>query len=134
MDLTGELTEALRQIDRTLIGHERTQDHRWLAGDRQGFVYRREGRIVGYGYIGEASGPFALVRASDFPSVLAHAENYARGRWDRFGVEVPLVNQSAVSHLLRRGFVMDSFTAIFMSDVEFGDFRRYVFFGPPFMI
>jgi GNAT superfamily N-acetyltransferase len=128
------MIEALGAIDRAIIGHERPEDHRWLAADRHGFVYRRAGGLVGYGYIGPDSGPFALIEPNDFPAVLAHAESHACGRWDRFGLEVPLVNQSAVGHLLSRGYVMDSFTAVFMSDREFGDFTRYIFFGPPFMI
>ncbi|HLC05275.1 MAG TPA: GNAT family N-acetyltransferase [Anaerolineales bacterium] len=134
MNLTPEVMEGLRQIDRELIGHARPEDHRWLAGDRHGFIFRREGRIVGYGYVGETSGPFALMDADDFPAVLAHAENFARGKWDRFGIEVPLVNRLAIRHLIRRGYTMDSFTAIFMCDKEFGDFERYIFFGPPFMV
>jgi hypothetical protein len=134
MRLTSELLDALCEIDQALIGHERPEDHRWLASDRDGFLYRRSGRIAGYGYIGEASGPFALRQARDFPAVLAHAESHAVGKWERFGVEVPLVNRSAIQYLLARGYKMDSFTAIFMSDVEFGDFGRYIFFGPPFVI
>ncbi len=134
LNLTPEVMDELRQIDLALIGHERPEDHQWLAGDRDGFAYRRDGRIVGYGYVGEASGPFALLEARDFPDALAHAENHAFNRWERFGVEVPLVNRAAIRHLLARGYVMDSFTAIFMSDREFGDFGRYIFFGPPFLI
>jgi GNAT superfamily N-acetyltransferase len=134
LELTLDTMDALRQIDLAVIGHERPEDHEWLASDRDGFVYLRSGQIVGYGYVGEASGPFAMLHAGDFPAALGHAESFAADRFDKFGVEVPLVNQSAIGHLLGRGYMMDSFTAIFMSDVEFGDFGRYVFFGPPFMI
>lgn len=134
MDPTPLMMEALAEIDRELIGHARPEDHLWLADDRHGFVYKRQGRIVGYGYVGETSGPFALLDSDDFPSVLAHAENYADRKWERFGIEVPLINRRAIEHLLRRGYTMDSFTAIFMSDTDFGNFERYIFFGPPFMI
>jgi hypothetical protein len=134
LDPSSDVLDELGQIDRALIGHERKEDHLWLVADRHGFVYRRAGSIVGYGYVGEASGPFGLLEANDFPVVLAHAESHACGKWERFGVEVPLVNQTAIRHLLGRSYEMDSFTAIMMSDVEFGDFERYIFFGPPFMI
>lgn len=133
LEPTPEVLREVGRIDRELIGHERPEDHQWLVEDRDGFIYKRQGRIVGYGYIGESSGPFGLLDEGDFPAVLTHAETHAHGEWDRFGVEVPLVNQSAIRHLLERGCVMDSFTAIFMSNVEFGDFTRYIFFGPPFM-
>ena len=134
LELTHEAVDAIDRIDRELLGHERQEDHRWLLSDRDGFVYRRGGGIVGYGYVGESSGPFAVLERKDIPAVLSHAESYACGKWDRFGVEVPLVNRSATQHLLARGFKMDAFTAIFMSDKDFGDFGRYIFFGPPFMM
>jgi len=134
LELIPEVVEAMNRIDRDLLGHERQEDHRWLLSDRDGFVYRRGGGIVGYGYVGEVSGPFALLERKDTPAVLSHAESYACGKWGRFGVEVPLVNRSAIQHLLARGFKMDSFTAIFMSEKDFGDFERYIFFGPLFMM
>jgi len=51
-----------------------------------------------------------------------------------FGVEVPLVNRAALDFLFGRGFRMDSFFALFMSDVPFGRFDRYLFTSPPFFL
>jgi GNAT superfamily N-acetyltransferase len=63
------------RIDRQILGHQREAIHRWIITTRSGFVYKREGKIVGYGYVGSNSGPFALLDENDFPTVLAHAES-----------------------------------------------------------
>jgi ribosomal protein S18 acetylase RimI-like enzyme len=126
---------VIGDLDLTIVGHRRDIDHKWLSLNRQGYLYYRDGEVVGYGYTGSRDGPFALQETSDFPAVLAHAENQAlmAGR-DEFGVEVPMINQTAVDYLLGRGFRIDSFMAIFMSNVPFGQFENYIVTSPPFFI
>jgi hypothetical protein len=128
-----ENLKTLGELDETLLGHRRDVDHAWFSTDRQGYFYHRDGQPVGYGYLGVRNGPFALLDANDFPAVLAHAESQAaaKGR-DEFGVEVPMVNQAAVDHLLARGFRIDSFMALLMNDAPFGKFENYIFTSPPF--
>jgi len=125
----------LRNIDRNLLDFARDADHEFLLGDRQGTLYRRSGRAVGYGYDGKGTGPIALLEASDFPAVLAHAEAGAAARGEqRFGVNVPLVNRAALDYLLARGFQLADVTNFLMSDEPFGDFERYLFTSPPFFV
>jgi GNAT superfamily N-acetyltransferase len=50
------------------------------------------------------------------------------------GLEVPMINRAAVDYLLARGFHMDSFMAISMSDVPFGKFENYILPSPPFFL
>lgn len=126
--------EDLNRIDRAVIGHIRPIDHRWLVTDRQGFTYSRAGEIVGYGYVGNSSGPFALLNPQDFPAVLSHAEWVATGQFKHFGVETPLTNHTAIDYFLARRYHMDAFTALYMSDRPFGQFENYIFFGPPLMM
>jgi hypothetical protein len=73
--------------------------------------------------------------ANDFPAVLAHAENEvaAQGH-EAFGLEVPMVNYVAVDYLLGRGFRLDPFIAIFMSDASLGRFENYIITSPPFIL
>lgn len=125
--------DALREIDLVLFGHRRDIDHAWLMNDRNGFIYRRNGQVVGYGYTGGRRGPFALLDAADFPAVLAHAEScvHALGL-DAAGFEVPLVNAAAVQYLLSRGYQLDTFFAFFMTDAPFGKFENYIAASPPF--
>ncbi len=127
--------DALDAIDRQVLGFRRRADHGWLLGDRAGFIYLRDGLPVGYGYIGAASGPFALLDPADFPDALAHAEaESALQGHAHFGLEVPMTNISAVDTLLARGFQMDSFLAFLMSDRPFGQLDRYILTSPPFVL
>lgn len=127
--------EAAGDIDAQLLGHRRDADHRWLLTDRRGYLYYRAGRPVGYGYIGPRSGPFALLNEADYPAVLTHAESEAaRLGHGHFGLEVPMVNHTAVDYLLGNGFQIDSFIAQFMSDGPTGRFNNYIMTSPPFIL
>jgi GNAT superfamily N-acetyltransferase len=129
-----ETLEALGAVDDEILGHRRDVDHRWLIADpdREGFLYWRRGEVAGYGYLGNSSGPIALLDKADFPAVLAHAESAASQAGRDFGVEVPMVNRAAIDALLGRGFRMDPFMALFMSDRPFGKFENYIVLSPPF--
>ncbi|MBN2502383.1 MAG: GNAT family N-acetyltransferase [Anaerolineales bacterium] len=130
-----ETYAALGEIDKAIIGHCRDQEHEWLAVDRQGFLYYRSQNLVGYGYIGELNGPFALLDAADFPAVMAHAETQAAlaGR-EHFGLEIPTINNIVMAHLLERGFEPGNFATIYMTDQPTGKFENYVFTAPIFFV
>ncbi len=130
-----ETLDTLAKLDREILDFRRDIDHSWLLRERQGYLYYRDGRAVGYGYVGERNGPFALLNGGDFPAVLAHAETRAAEKGhDEFGVEVPMVNQTAVDFLLGQGFQLDSFMAVLMSDKPFGKFEQYICSSPPFFM
>lgn len=130
-----ETLQTLAEIDQDVIGFQRDKDQNWFLDNRQGFLYVRDGRAVGYGYVGAVNGPFALLDAADFPAVLAHAESTAQAAGlAHFGVEVPMVNETAVTYLLSRNYKIDSFMAMFMSDRPFGNFDRYLITNPPFFV
>jgi GNAT superfamily N-acetyltransferase len=130
-----ETLAALRAIDREVLGIQRDATHEYLLADRRGYLYLREGRPVGYGYLSKGTGPIALLDESDFPAVLAHAESEAAGRGDKsFGVELPMVNRAALQHLLSRGFQLEPFVAVLMTDEPFGRFTHYVLTSPPFFL
>lgn len=131
---TPATLSALRKIDRQTVGHDHDEDHVWLLAEREGYLYVRGGDVVGYGYTGQSSGPFALLDEADFPAVLAHAESLAARHGRKFGVEAPLINRAAITYLLSRGYQMDSFFAFFMSEAPFGQFERYLFPSPPFFM
>jgi GNAT superfamily N-acetyltransferase len=132
---TAETLAALDAIDTEILGLRRTIDHVWLIQQRQGYIYRRNGEVVGYGYHGESSGPFALLDASDYPAVLAHAEREAAAASrSNFGVELPMINRAAIDYLLGRGFQLDGFFPFTMTDVPFGKFENYILTNPPFIL
>jgi GNAT superfamily N-acetyltransferase len=141
-DLTIELfaraqpvAAELRAVDSQILGYTRDVDHDWLLRDRVGHLYRREGRVVGYGYAGANNSPFALLDSRDFPAVLADAEAQAAAQGlDEIGFEVPLINTQAVDYLLRRGYRMDSFFAFYMCDARRGKLENYIATSPPFFL
>ena len=127
--------EAIGRFDKQVLGHVREPIHRWLAAVRSGFVYRRNGELVGYGYVGDTgSGPFALLNEDDYPAVLAHAESLMAERGKEFGVETPLINRKAVEYFTWRHYRMDAFTVVFMSNEPVGRFESYLCFSPIFFM
>lgn len=132
---TPEALDLLGGIDAQILEHRRDVDHIWLLGDRQGYLYLRGDHPVGYGYLGHRNGPFALLDAADYLAVLAHAETEAAFRGDHhFGLEVPMINTSAVDYLLGAGFQIEQFMTVFMSNVPYGKFDSYIFTSPPFFM
>lgn len=135
INATPENLSILGALDEALIGFQRNLDHKWLISDRNGYFYIRGGKPVGYGYLGQRNGPFALQNAQDFPAVLAHAESQAaRNEQRHFGVEVPMVNQVVVDYLLARRFRLDVLMAVMMTDKPFGRFENYILTSPPFFM
>jgi hypothetical protein len=139
-DLTIELMDlnihlpTMNQIDKELLAHERGPVHQWLAAMRSGFVYKRRNEVVGYGYIGSGHGPFAVLDENDFPAILAHAESLVAEKGEDFGASAPLINRKAIQYFVERKYQIDSFSALFMSNVEFGKFENYLCFNPEFFI
>lgn len=130
-----EALAAMGAVDRAVLGFRRDADHAFLLTDRQAYLYRRGGHVVGYGYVGDSVGPIALLEPTDFPSVLAHAESAAAASGTTsLRLIVPLVNRAAVDHLLRRGFRLDPFPMYLMSNEPFGSFERYVGTSPPLFL
>lgn len=126
---------ALADLDRAILGHVRDEDHRWLASQREGFVARRHGLVIGYGYVAEHSGPFAALDAADLPLLLTHAENRAAARGlPEFGIDVPLVNREAFIWLLDNHYRIADFATQFMSDEPFGRFENYLVTTPSFFL
>jgi GNAT superfamily N-acetyltransferase len=124
----------INRIDQEILDHQREHQHRWVATTRTGFVYERAGKIVGYGYVGSNTGPFALLDANDFPAVLAHAERLMAERGEEFGAEVPLINEKAIQYFIEHKYQIDSFSTIFMSNQPFGKFENYLCFSPEFFM
>ncbi|MFN8383904.1 MAG: GNAT family N-acetyltransferase [Anaerolineales bacterium] len=133
MDLEAHL-EQMNQIDKELVSHTRKDIHEWLTSVRDGFVYKRGSDIVGYGYVGANHGPFAVLDENDFPAVLAHAESLTAEKGEEFGAAVPLVNKKAIDYFIERKYKIDTFSALFMSNVAFGKFENYLCFAPEFFL
>ena len=142
-DLTAEPIEgaqaiqAQREIERSVLGHRRSDtEMRWLLARRQGHLYRRADRYIGFSFLGpDGSGPMAALDPSDLPDILFHVQGLARSiGLERLDLQVPAPNDVAVRHLLGRGFRFERWINFLMSDTPFGQFDRFIPFSPPLFL
>ena len=142
-DLTAEpmvgarAIQVQREIEGRVLGHRRSESEiHWLLAQRQGHLYRRADRYVGFSFLGsDGAGPMAAVDPSDLPAVLLHVEDVARSiGLERLELQVPAPNEVGVRHLLSRGFRFDRWINFLMSDRPFGDFDRFIPFSPPLFL
>lgn len=132
----GEIS-AMQGIEAEVLEFDRGRDDfEWLLGDREGWLYRREGRDIGFAFVGVAGiGPIAALDPADQVPILSHVEarGAALGR-EEVGFEVPMINEVAMRHLLGRGYRLDSFFTFLLSSRPFGRFDRFIGFAPPFVL
>jgi GNAT superfamily N-acetyltransferase len=128
--------ETLRDLERSVLEFERGDEFGWLLERREGWLYHRDGRVIGSAFVGaEGSGPIAVLDAEDQAPILRHVETRAAELGVRLlSLEVPMINGVAMRHLLDRGLKIDPFLTLLMSNRPFGQFDRYVGFSPPFIL
>jgi len=128
--------DDLAAIDRAVLGFARDADHRWLASQRDAWLYRREGAAVGYGYYPSRAGwggPYAALSPADMPALLADGEAAAARAGHPFVTfDTPMTGRAAIDHLLGRGFRVDPFVMLFFTDGPIDGLDRYVLTSPPF--
>ncbi len=103
-----------------------------------GWLYRRVGEAVAYGYHPVRpswGGPYAALDAADLPVLLADAESAAfEAGHATVSFDVALVARTAIDHLLGRGFRVDPFLMLFFTDGPVDGLDRYVLTSPPFFL
>jgi GNAT superfamily N-acetyltransferase len=129
-------TGVMAELERAVVGYSRDDDYPWLLAQRQGHLYSRRGRVVGFSFFSATGcGPIAALEPADQTSILLHVEQRAHEMGiDDLSFQVPTVNGIAMNHLLRRGFKIDGPLNMLMSNREFGDFDRFLAFGPPVVL
>jgi GNAT superfamily N-acetyltransferase len=131
-DEFGALPRAIEAIDREVLGFAHPQDHRFVGLEgRRGFVYRRDGRVLGYGYASEVGrvGPVAVRDESLLPAVLGHLLTAIVPR-GASAVWVPGDAGGAIVPLLRAGFRIEGFPVLLCWTRPFADFSRYLPISP----
>ena len=125
----GGLAVTLDALDRAVLGYERPLEHALLRRTgRHGFLFRaRGGRALGYGYVADSGrlGPIAL----DDPELAAPALGQLTRMIDPPGAYLAWIPGSfgqAAAALLRSGFRLEDFPALFCWDRDFARFDRYV--------
>ena len=134
---TADDIAALSALERSVIEFDRGQEFGWLLDNREGYLYRRGSEIVGSAFLGPkgAIGPVAATRPDDLPSILDHLERRAAElEIEEVALEVPMINEVAMRHLLARHYRMDTFLTFLMTNRPFGQFDRFMGFSPPFVL
>jgi GNAT superfamily N-acetyltransferase len=134
---TGADIPALVELERAVLEFDRGDEFGWLLEQREGYIYRRDGRVVGSAFLGSrgAVGPVAATDPAHLPSMLDHLERRAAElEVAEMSLDVPMPNEAAMRHLFDRRFRMDAFITFLMSSRPFGDFGRYIGFSPPFVL
>ena len=136
IDSTTDVCKQLNELDREAIGFEREIDHAFLRKYRSLFLYRHQGKLLGYGYAAtDYCGPFTLRESRYFPAVLAHAESYAHASGaNSVGFEVPALNTDAVDYLLTSGYRLEGFLCSLMTNKPFGNLQHYICASPLFFL
>lgn len=128
---------AIAAIERRVLEYDRgPAELGWLLEQREGYLYRRDGSPVGFGFVGQSgTGPIAALDLADQVPILMHLEARARvlGK-NEVAFEVPMVNEVAMRHLLDRRYQMDPFLTLLLSSRPFGQFDRFIGFSPPFVL
>ena len=133
----GRTIEGQRAIEGQVLGHRRSDEEmRWLLEHRRAHLYRRDGETIGFAFVGiDGVGPVAALAPSDLPAILLHVEGLARSIGiERIEIQVPAPNETAMRHLMGRGYRFDSWINFLMSDRPFGQFDRFIPFSPPLFL
>jgi GNAT superfamily N-acetyltransferase len=127
----------VRQIELSTLESARGEaEMRWLLQDREGFLYRRGDEPIGFAFMGKrGAGPIAALDPADLPDILFHVEDHAaRLGLTQIEFQVPGPNGVAARHLLSRGFRIDPWVNLLLSNRPFGRFDRVLGFGPPLFL
>jgi GNAT superfamily N-acetyltransferase len=128
---------AVADVERAVLGYPRTEaEIRWLLQARDGWTYRDGGAVVGFAFVGKAgAGPIAAFEPRHLPDILLHVEARAAAYGlEKLELEVPAPNATAIRHLLGRGFRIDPWINLLMSNKPFGQFDRFVGYSPPIIL
>ena len=132
----GPSLDAVVDIERAVLGFPRGEaELRWLLESRDGWLYRDDGPVVGFAFVGRDAGPIAAFEPRYLPGILLHVESQAAARGaEKLELEVPAPNATAIRHLLERGFRIDPWINLLMSNKPFGQFDRYIGYSPPIIL
>ena len=125
---------AQREVERSILDFARGEGEvRWLLEDREGYLYVRDDMAVGFAFVGNnGTGPIAALDPVDLPDILLHVEDRASELGiERLDFQLPAPNEVGTRHLLGRGFRLDPWVNLLMSNRPFGRFDRVISFGPP---
>ena len=132
----GDDIGPLVEIEASVLEFDRGDEFGWLLEQREGYLYRRGSRQIGFAFVSTTGvGPIAALEPGDQLPILRHVETRAAAlEIETLSLEVAMINEVAMRHLLGRGFRIDPFITFLMSSRPFGQFDRFIGFSPPFTL
>jgi GNAT superfamily N-acetyltransferase len=128
---------SVGNLESVILGHRRDVDVAFLLRQRPAWIARREGSAVGFAFGAEGmnAGPIAALDPADLPALLALVESDAAARKvETLSLVVPMVDHTAIAHLLARGFRIDPFYVFVLADADDMRLDRWVHTGPVFIL
>lgn len=122
----------LADFDRSLLGFEHPEDHRFLQDEpRHVFGYRAGGTLVGYGYAGEIGrmGPIGVSDPSLLMPILGHLLMTVIPR-GASAIWLPGAAGDAVAMGIRAGLRIDTMPVLSAWNRPYTEFDRYVPMSP----
>jgi hypothetical protein len=124
----ARVEEEVDALDLRIVGYTRPQEHHFLAvPNRLGFLYRKGGETVAYGYVQPSGriGPLCALDPQLIPPILGHLVASVRpaGGWQAI---VPGHASESFLLLLRAGLRIDGGPALYCSSWEGPRFDRYL--------
>jgi GNAT superfamily N-acetyltransferase len=127
--------DAVERLERTVLGHARAADIRFMLSDRPAVLVRHGGEPVAYAFLPNGRGEAGPVAARDpvhLPAALARVEQAAYDAGiAELELAVPLAASTAIAWLLgERRFRIDPFYCLFLADSGWAQLDRYLPFNP----
>jgi len=138
-DVSPATLELVLAIEQQLLGHARPEDVAYMLADRPAVVLRRDDRPVAYAFLPSQdnfAGPVAALEPVHLPAALAEVEGAAHDSgMQQLDLTVPLAATAAVDWLLNeRGWRVDPFYCLFLTDGPWAKLDRYLPFNPCLML
>lgn len=135
--VAADSIHRIAALDATLVGFERLDDLRWLAGKRPCVALTRHGSVAGYAFLADdvGVGPIGVADTADAAAALDHVRNAAarEGR-GRFSMTTPLANHEAMRWAVGTGQEIEPFFTLILADAPFVSWDRYIGYTPEFFI
>jgi GNAT superfamily N-acetyltransferase len=139
----GDL-DSIAALERDILGLNRMEDLTFLLGNRPGWTAWRAGQMVGYAFGAQSlpedatdfpptCGPIGVLDPTDLPGLIDKVIDSAPAATELY-FSVPLVNATAVAHLLQLGGKLDPFYLAVLSSDAVMKLDRYVHTAPSFIL
>ena len=129
LDDTAASLRLISQLDREIMGYDRSIDLAFFLREQPAYVFRRDGIAVAYlfGCNGNSAGPGATLDPDDLPVLMQQLEASACDvELEELWLSIPAMAQQAVSWALNSGYKIDPFHEVLFAQQPTMKLDRYI--------